>query len=273
MNERRRSRIDAVGWIATAFLVGLAAIAIVAPLITADPNRIDLNERLAAPDAEHWMGTDELGRDVLARVVHGSRVSLLVGVASALISFLVGVAIGALAGFYGGAIDWIVMRVVEVTLCFPFYFLVLAIVAINGPSLVSIILALALTNWTQEARFVRGEMLRLKESEFAWAARASGAGPLRIAFRHLLPHAVTPAIVSASFGVAIAILGESALSFLGFGIELPLASWGSVLSSADDHIGRAWWLAVFPGAAIFLTVSAVNIVADRLNALLDPRGR
>jgi peptide/nickel transport system permease protein len=241
------------------------------PVIPHSPNRIDLTARLEGPSARHWLGTDDLGRDLAARLVHGGRVSLLVGFASAVLSLLIGVFFGSLAGYGKGWADWIVMRTVEVTLCFPFLVVVLAFVAAIGNSITTIILAIALTGWTTEARLIRGEMLRLRESEFAVSARASGAGHLRIAFRHLLPNALPPALVSTTFGVATAILIESALSFLGFGVPLPHASWGSVLATADAHLRYAWWLALFPGLLIFLTVAACNLLGDALRRALNPR--
>lgn len=235
------------------------------------PNTVDAPARLQPPSAEHRLGTDELGRDVLARVIHGSRVSLTVGILATLISLAVGSFLGALAGYYGRAVDWIVSRLIEVVICFPFLFLVLGIVALFKPSLYTIMIALGLTTWTSEARYVRGEILRIREVEFAQAARASGASDARIIFRHLLPNALAPVLVSASFGVAWAILAESALSFLGLGVAIPTASWGSILATAYEHIGYAWWLILWPGLAIFTTVASFNVIGDRFREALDPR--
>ncbi len=235
------------------------------------PNTIDLVSRLQPPTDQHYLGTDDLGRDVLSRMIHGARVSLTIGLLATLIAVVVGSFFGAMAGYYGGAADWIVSRTIEVVLCFPFIFLVLGIVALFKPSMTTLMIALGLTSWTSEARYVRGEFLRIRESEFAQAARASGARDGRIIFRHLLPNALAPVIVSASFGVAAAILTESALSFLGLGVPLPTASWGSILSTAREHIDYAWWLVLFPGVAIFTTVAAFNIVGERLRDAFDPR--
>jgi peptide/nickel transport system permease protein len=235
------------------------------------PNTIALGDRLEPPGNGHYLGTDDLGRDVLARMIHGARVSLTVGYFATVIALIVGSFLGALAGYYGGATDWIVSRLVEVVLCFPFLFLVLGIVALFKPSMLTIMIALGLTSWTSEARYVRGEFLRIREVEFAQAARASGARDARIIFRHLLPNALAPVLVSASFGVAFAILTESALSFLGLGVPLPTASWGSILSTAHEHIEYAWWLALFPGLAIFITVAAFNVIGERTREALDPR--
>lgn len=241
------------------------------PPVPFSPNTVDLPSRLSPPTNEHWLGTDELGRDVLSRMIHGARVSLTVGFIATAIALLVGSLLGAIAGYYGGAADWIVSRTIEVVLCFPFLFLVLAIVALFRPSIYTIMIALGLTSWTSEARYIRGEFLRIREVEFAQAARASGARDARIILRHLLPNAFAPVIVSASFGVAAAILTESALSFLGLGVPLPTASWGSILSAAHEHIEYAWWLILFPGIAIFTTVAAFNIIGERFRDALDPR--
>jgi peptide/nickel transport system permease protein len=234
------------------------------------PDWIRAGRRFHPPDRLNYLGTDELGRDVLARMIHGARVSLLVGLMAAAIALLVGSTLGAIAGYYGSAADWIVSRLIEVVLCFPLLFLVLGIVAFFKPSLYTIIIALGLTSWTSEARFVRGEFLRIRELEFAHAARASGAGDARIIFRHLLPNALAPVLVSASFGVAYAVLTESSLSFLGFGVALPTASWGSILAAAQQNL-EAWWLSLFPGLAIFTTVAGFNVVGDRFREALDPR--
>lgn len=235
------------------------------------PNTIALGDRLEPPGRGHYLGTDDLGRDVLSRMIHGARVSLTVGYFATIIALLVGSFLGALAGYYGGSTDWMVSRLIEVVLCFPFLFLLLGIVALFKPSMLTIMIALGLTNWTSEARYMRGELLRIREVEFAQAARASGARDARIIFRHLLPNALAPVLVSASFGVAYSILVESALSFLGLGVPLPTASWGSILSTAHEHIEYAWWLALFPGLAIFITVAAFNVIGERTREALDPR--
>ncbi len=263
---------------ALVYVVVVALVAAIAPLIANergvvpfDPNATDLAHRLEPPDSQHHLGTDDLGRDLLSRMIHGARVSLAIGLTATLISLIVGSFLGALAGYYGGIVDWLVSRLIEIVLCFPFLFLVLGIVALFRPSLWTIMIALGLTSWTTEARFIRGEFLRIREMEFAQAARASGARDARIIFRHLLPNAVAPVLVSASFGVANAILTESALSFLGLGVAVPTASWGSILSIAEQYIDFAWWLVLFPGLAIFTTVAAFNVIGDRFRDALDPR--
>lgn len=274
----RRFRRSRVALAALVYVLIVSAIAVFAPLIASEtsrivpfgPNEINLTDRLQPPDRAHRLGTDDLGRDVLARIIHGARISLSVGLAATAIALIVGSLLGAVAGYYGGTADWIVSRVIEVVLCFPFLLLVLAIVALFGPSFLTIMIALGLTSWTTEARFIRGEFLRIREMDFAQAARASGARDWRIIFRHLLPNALAPVLVSASFGVASAILIESALSFLGIGVPPPTASWGNILYSAERYIDYAWWLALFPGVAIFVTVAAFNIIGDRVGDALDP---
>jgi peptide/nickel transport system permease protein len=245
------------------------------PLINApirfSPNTIDVVHRLEPPDRQHRFGTDDLGRDVLSRMIHGARVSLAVGFMATAIALIIGSLLGAIAGYYGGAADWLVSRTIEVVLCFPFLFLVLGIVALFKPGLWTLMIALGLTSWTTEARYIRGEFLRIRELDYAVAARASGARDARIILKHLLPNAIAPVLVSASFGVAYAILTESALSFLGVGVPLPTATWGSILTVAERHIDVAWWLTLFPGVAIFLTVAAFNIIGDRFREAIDPR--
>jgi len=280
-----RFRRDPLALAALGMILASLGVALLAPLIATDrlapglrapvphsPYHIDLTRRLAAPGRDHWLGTDELGRDLLARMIHGARISMTAAISATLIALVAGSLLGALAGFYGGTIDWIVLRLMETLLCFPFLFILLAITALWKPSLLTVVLAIGLTSWTSEARLMRGEILRVREMEFAEAARASGSGNLRIIFKHLLPHAVAPVIVSASLGVGSVILIESALSFLGFGIPLPAPSWGGILSTADEHLEAAWWLALFPGLAIFLTAASFHIAGERLRKALDPAG-
>lgn len=278
--RRSRLAVAALLWIAVMVLVAVFAPliadtrsgdSVVSAPVPFGPDTIDLRARLRPPGGAHLLGTDDLGRDVLSRMIHGARVSLTVGLLATAIALVVGSLLGALAGYYGGATDWTVSRLIEVVLCFPFLFLVLGIVALFEPSIYTIMIALGLTSWTSEARFVRAEFLKIRDVEYAEAARASGAGDARVIFRHLLPNALAPALVSASFGVAAAILTESALSFLGLGVPLPTASWGSILSTAQEHIEYAWWLVAFPGFAIFTTVAAFNIIGERFRDALDPR--
>lgn len=227
-----------------------------------------------APDGTHWLGTDELGRDVLARVVHGARVSLFVAFFTVLIAVGVGLLIGGVSGYAGGAIDATLSRVLEVMTTFPLVFFLIALMSLlRTQSLVPLVIVLGLTRWTDVARLVRSEVLKLKTLDFVLAARAMGASPARIIAQHLVPNALGPVIVTATFGVAAAVLLETALSFLGIGVAPPTASWGELLTQAHRtlvHPG-AWWLAVFPGAAIALTVLAVNGIGESIQRTFDER--
>ncbi len=224
-------------------------------------------------DGAHWLGTDELGRDVLCRMLWGGRVSLSVGIVAVVIYVVIGIVVGALAGYYRGIIDLLVSRVIEVVICFPAFFLILTIVAFVGPNLFNIMIVIGLTGWTGIARLVRGEFLRLVDQEFVLAGKALGYSPSRLIFRHVLPNAMAPVLVSATFGVAGAILTESALSFLGLGISVPTPSWGGILSSGRDAIFRAPWMIWFPGLAIFITITSYNLVGEALRDASDPRLR
>ncbi|MCS7164581.1 MAG: ABC transporter permease [Thermodesulfovibrio sp.] len=236
-----------------------------------DPYKINVYKVLEPPSKEHPFGTDELGRDVLSRVIYGAKVSLKVGFLAMGIAILTGTILGALAGYYGGLIDSIIMRVVDVMLSFPTLFLILAVVAFLEPSIYIIMIVIGLTGWMDVARLVRAEVLSLKEREFVLAARAIGASSFRIIFRHILPNAIYPVIVAATFSVGGAILIESGLSFLGLGVQPPEPSWGGILSIGKDYITVAWWLSLFPGIAIFLTVLSFNLVGEALRDATDPR--
>jgi peptide/nickel transport system permease protein len=241
------------------------------PPVPHDPNAIELGERLERPSRAHLLGTDDLGRDLASRMIHGAAVSLTIAAAATFSAVFLGTLLGSLAGYWGGAADWVISRLIETISCFPFLFLLLAIVSVATPSVGTTVLALTITGWTTEARLVRAEFLRLRKIEFAEAARASGARHWRIAFRHLLPHALTPVLVSASFAMGSAILLESAISFLGFGVSMPTPSWGGILADAQANLSTAWWMALFPGVAIALTVLACNILGETLRDALDPR--
>jgi len=219
------------------------------------------------------MGTDELGRDVLTRIIWGSRVSLLVGFVAVGIATIIGIPLGALAGYYGRAADGLIMRFVDVMLCFPTFFLILAVIAFWEPSIWKIMLVIGLTSWMGVARLVRAEFLSLKERDFIQAARALGGKDVRTIFRHILPNSLAPVLVNATLGIAGAILIESALSFLGIGIQPPDPSWGNMLTAGKDNIEIAWWLSFFPGFAIFITVMGYNMLGEGIRDAIDPRLR
>lgn len=242
------------------------------PVIPFGPNDYDLTRKLSPPNTTHLCGTDELGRDVLSQLIHGSRVSLLVGFVAVAIYVTIGMILGALAGFYGGWVDVVIQRLIEVMITFPRMFLIITIVAVvQTQSIVNIMIILGLTGWTGVARFTRGEFLKVKNEDYVTAAKALGFSDFRTIFRHVLPNTLTPVLVTATFGVAAAILIESGLSFLGFGAPPEQATWGSLLSSARDMLPSGWWLTTFPGLAIFITVTVYNLVGEGLRDALDPR--
>ena len=236
-----------------------------------EPNRIDIVNILRPPSSAHLLGTDDLGRDVLARVVHGARISLSVGFVAVGIAISIGLVVGLLAGFYGGWADAVLMRLVDMMLCFPTFFLILSVIAFLEPSIWNIMAVIGLTGWMGVARLVRAETLSIKERDFVAGARAQGAGVARIVFRHILPNAMAPVLVWATLGVAGAILTEAALSFLGIGVQPPTPSWGNILTAGKDNIEFAWWLSVYPGAAIFVTVLGFNLLGDGIQEAVDPR--
>ncbi len=255
-----------------AIVLLLFACSFFAPFLTPyDPSHLDAWHVLLPPSARHWFGTDELGRDVLTRVLYGARVSLKVGFVAVGIAVFIGTAVGLVAGFYGGWRDSLLMRLVDIMLCFPTFFLILAVIAMLEPSIWYIMIIIGLTGWMGVARLVRAEVLTLREREFVLAARGVGASDLRIIVRHILPNALSPVLVTATLGVAGAILTESALSFLGIGVQPPTPSWGNILTAGKEYIEFAWWLSLFPGLAILVTVLAYNLVGEGLRDALDPR--
>ncbi|MCF7807162.1 MAG: ABC transporter permease [Candidatus Marinimicrobia bacterium] len=242
------------------------------PVIPYSPNEYNLEAKLHPPSSIHLFGTDELGRDVMSQMIHGARVSLLVGFVAVAIYVFIGIILGALAGFYGGLIDIIIQRMIEIMITFPRMFLIITIVAVmETQSIINIMVILGLTGWTGVARFTRGEFLKVKNEDYVVAAKALGYKDFRTIFRHVLPNTLTPVLVTATFGVAAAILIESGLSFLGFGAPPEQATWGSLLSSARDMLPSGWWLTTFPGLAIFITVTVYNLVGEGLRDALDPR--
>ncbi len=266
-----RNKLALFGTVLIGFLV---VIALLAPLLAPyDPSEIDLSSRLTGPSREHLLGTDQLGRDVFSRMLYGARISLSVGFVAVGISVLIGIFLGSIAGYFGGRLDTLIMRFVDVMLCFPTLFLILAIIAILGPNIFNVMVVIGITSWMGVARFIRAEILSLKEQEFILAARAIGASPFRIIVRHLIPNGITPVLVSATLGIAGAILTESVLSFLGIGVQPPRVSWGSILIEGKSVLDVAWWLMLFPGLAILVTVLAYNLLGEGLRDLLDPRLR
>ncbi len=258
-------------------VLGLGVLAAFAPLWADDPLRIDLGATLQDPSATHWLGTDALGRDLGSRVLHGGRISLGIGVLTSLLSLAIGVPLGALAGFRGGWTDSAVSRLIETVACLPSLLLAIALLAMSPallrgvPDVVRVALVLAFAGWIPVARYMRAEFLRLKSAVMIEAARASGASDLRIMVRHLLPAALAPVLVTASFAAASAILVEAALSFLGLGVQPPQPTWGGLLSDAREQIDQGWWLAVVPGVALFLAVLGFNLIGEGIRDLLDPR--
>lgn len=270
---RRLRGVPASGRVALAVVIALWIVAAVSPLLARRAREIRLDERLAAPSASHPFGTDDLGRDLFARVVVATPISLAVGLTAAAVSFLIGFVVGATAGYFGGATDLLLSRGIEVVLCFPVLFLLLALAAFLPPSPATVILAIGLTTWPGDARLARAEVLKAKDLDYVRAARAAGASTPRILVRHLLPNAIAPLLVSAAFGVAWAILAEAALSFLGVGLPAPATSWGGILAAAPTYIDVAWWMAFFPGVALFLTVAAYNLLAEGLRSASGEGGR
>lgn len=267
----RRNRLAMTGLVVVVLLF-LASL--LAPLIAPyNPSEINAWDVLQPPTWQHWFGTDELGRDVLTRVLFGARISLKVGFVAIGIAVLLGSVVGLLAGYYGGWVDTLLMRCVDIMLCFPAFFLILAIITFLEPSIWYIMAVIGLTGWMGVARLVRAEVLAIREMDYILAARCVGCSDLRIILRHILPNALSPVLVAATLGVAGAILTESALSFLGIGVQPPTPSWGNILTSGKDYIEFAWWLSLYPGLAILVTVLAYNLLGEGIRDALDPRTR
>jgi peptide/nickel transport system permease protein len=264
--RRNRAAVAALVFLALVHLLGAAA-PLVAPY---SPEEVDLTRRLAPPGSGHWLGTDENGRDVLSRLIYGARVSLTVGLLSAVAAVALGTLVGAVSGYFGGLTDAVLMRVTDGMMILPTFFLALLVLAVFGPGVLNVIAVIGLTSWMGVARIVRGEVLRTRPQEFVVAARALGAGNGRILLVHLLPQAVPAIIVAATLGIAQAILTESALSYLGLGIQPPTPTWGNMLAAAQHFLWVRPELAVYPGLLILLTVLAYNSVGDALRDALDP---
>ena len=254
------------------FILAILVFAILAPLLARyDPTSTNPRSVLTAPSREHIFGTDRLGRDIFSRIVYGARVSLAIGFIAVGIASLIGVLIGAIAGYYGGSIDYLLMRFVDIMLCFPTIFLILAVISLLEPSIINIMVIIGATGWMGIARLVRAEVLTLKERDFVSAAKVMGAKDSRIILTHLIPNAIGPVLVSATLGIGGAILTESALSFLGIGVQPPTPSWGNILMDGRSTLGVAWWLTVFPGLFILFTVLSYNILGEALRDILEPR--
>ena len=252
----------------------LVLVALFAPVLAPwDPHRPDTKRVLDPPSKSHWLGTDQIGRDVLSRVLYGSRISLAVGFVSVGIATLIGILLGAAAGYHGGMVDGIIMRVVDLMLVFPRFFLLLAVLAFLQPSIWTIMAVIGLTGWMGVARLVRAEFLTLREREFVIWSESVGASALRVVFRHILPNAIAPVLVAMTLGIPAAILTESGLSFLGLGVQPPYATWGNILNDGKDSIEIAWWMTLYPGLAILITVLSYNLFGEGIRDALDPRLR
>jgi peptide/nickel transport system permease protein len=249
-------------------------VAIFAPLIAPyNPDTTTLAQRLMSPDAHHWMGTDALGRDVLSRTVFGTQVSLLVAVGAVVVAGVVGVALGVIAGWRRGWVGAVIMRIVDIVLSVPFFLLAILVVAVLGPSLVNVVVCLALVRWPRYARIAYSTTLQTRERGFVRAATATGAPAVWIVLRHVLPEVLPVTIVVGTLELGLMVVYEASLSFLGLGVQPPTASWGSILSDGQQYIGSAWWLATFPGLALFVLVLAVNLLGDAARDRLDPAKR
>jgi len=265
------------GLAAAGILLVIIASAVCAPWIVAnDPLSVDIRHRLAPPawmdggTPAHVLGTDQIGRDLLSRVIHGGRVSLIIGVTAVLISSTIGVLLGLVAGYAGARVDWIIMTLVNVMLTFPFVLLALAVIAVLGPSVINMILVLGVADWPLYARVIRAETLAIREREFILAGRALGMSHLRIMFRQMLPNLVSVIVVIATLQVARVIILESFLSFLGLGVQPPIPAWGNMLGEGRVYMLNSWWIAAFPGLAIFVTTLAINLMGNALRDWLDP---
>jgi len=274
----RRFFSNPAGVIPAIFLVVLAATAITFFFLSwkhvpfpSDPNQTNLAQKLLPPSAAHPLGTDNLGRDVWTRLLHGTYISLTVGFVAVVVSLTIGIIVGAVSGYLGGWIDNVLMRVVDALMCFPTFPLILTVVAYLGPSIWNVIVVIGLVSWTGTARLVRAEFLTLRESEYVRAAKAMGQNRLAIIFRHILPNAAAPILVTAVLGVPGAILTEAGLSYLGFGVQPPQATWGNIITDGKVYILEAWWLILFPGLAILLTALAFYLTGDALRKAAQTR--
>ncbi|MDE7170194.1 MAG: ABC transporter permease [Mucispirillum sp.] len=257
-----------------AIVIIFVIIAIFAPVIAPyNPETINTDARFIPPGNTHYFGTDDLGRDVFSRVIYGARVSLFVGIIAVGISVIIGVILGLAAGYYGGITDALIMRFTDIMLCFPSFFLILAVIAFLEPSIINVMAVIGLTGWMSVARLVRAEVMSIKKREYIAASKLMGLSGAKIMFKHILPNALSPVIVTAALGVAGAILLESSLSFLGLGAQPPTPSWGNILTDGQNNITNAWWLSLFPGLAIVITALGYNLLGEGLRDALDPKNK
>ncbi len=274
----RRFRRDKIGMAALVMVCLLAVVALVFFILDRlgipfpmDPDATNLERKLLPPNGVNWLGTDNLGRDVLSRLLNGAYISLTVGFVAVFVSLSIGVTVGAVAGYFGKWVDNLVMRVVDAIMCFPSFFLILTAVALLGPSILNIIVVIGLVSWTGTARLVRAEFLTLRETSYVQAARALGQRGPKIIFRHLLPNAAAPILVTAVLGVPEAILAEAGLSFLGFGVQPPQATWGNIIADGKTYILDAWWLILFPGLAILVAALSFYLTGESLRQAVETR--
>ena len=274
----RRFLAHPMAGISVAVIILFALLAVGTALLSAwdhqwpcDPNLTNLEQKLSPPSTQHWLGTDNLGRDVLSRMLHGASISLTVGLIAVAVSLGIGVVIGAIAGYFGGVTDQVLMRSVDALLCFPTFFLILTAVALLGPSLINIVVVIGLVSWTGTARLVRGEFLTLRETEYVKGALVLGQNSWHIITRHILPNAAAPILVTAVLGVPEAILSEAGLSFLGFGVQPPQATWGNIIADGKTYLLDAWWLILCPGLAILIASLSVYLAGDALREATENR--
>jgi len=250
----------------------LIVVALFAPVISPyTPSEQNVFERLQAPSLTHFFGTDDLGRDVFTRMIFGARISLAVGFISVFIILVIGTFLGIVSGYYGGKIDYIIMRFTDIVLCFPTFFLIILVIAFIEPNIYNVMIVIGVTSWPGLARLVRAEVLSLKEREFILVSKMMAISNIKIFFVHILPNIISPLMVYSSLAIGGAILTESALSFLGLGVQPPMPSWGQILTSGKDYIYMAWWLSLFPGIAILVTVLAFNLVGEAIRDIFDPK--
>ena len=274
----RRFRANKIGMFALALVILLGVVAVTFFILERlcipwpiDPNATNLERKLRPPDSVNWLGTDNLGRDVFSRLLNGAYISLTVGFVAVFVSLSIGVTVGAIAGYFGKWVDNVIMRMVDAIMCFPSFFLILTAVALVGPSIFNIIVVIGLVSWTGTARLVRAEFLTLREAPYVQAARALGQRGPKIIFRHILPNAAAPILVTAVLGVPEAILAEAGLSFLGFGVQPPQATWGNIIADGKTYILDAWWLILFPGLAILIAALSFYLTGDALRQAVETR--